>query len=129
MEVKIEKQKDGSFIAYSENVPGLVAIGTGDTVKEAKEDFLNSLEEVSEFMTEEEKAEKISVPVFHFDISSLFEYYKVINVSAFAKFVGINASLLRQYKQGNTYVSDKQIARIEEGIHRLGQELCELRLN
>lgn len=129
MEVKIEKQEDGSYIAYNTGVDGMVAIGTGNSVKEAKEDFENSLMEMAEDMTEEERKKLITVPEYHFDISSLFEYYKVINMSAFAKMVGINDTLLRQYKKGNTYISDKQLNKIEQGIHNLGKELCELRLN
>jgi len=129
MEVRIEKQNDGTYIAYSVNVRGLSCIGTGDTVAEAKEDFANSLEELAEDMTAEEKERLITKPVFHFDISSLFEYYKVINVSAFAKIIGMNDTLLRQYKKGNTYISDKQLSKIENGIHKLGQELCALQLS
>lgn len=129
MEVRIEKQADGTYIAYNVGVKGLVAIGTGDTVAEAKEDFINSLQEAAEDMTDEKKARLITTPVFHFDISSLFEYYKVINVSAFARLIGMNDALLRQYKKGNTYISDSQIGRIEEGIHSLGKELCELKLS
>lgn len=128
MDVRIEKQEDGSYIAYSNNVPGIVAIGTGDTVSEAKDDFMNTLDELAEDMTEEEKSEKITAPVFHFDLSSLFEYYKVINVSAFARMFGMNDTLLRQYKKGNTYVSDAQVARIEDNIHKLGAELASLKL-
>ncbi len=131
MEVRIEKQNDGSYIAYNTGDEKFVIIGTGDTVSEAKEDFFNSIEETKESYEEEglsvPEALK-EVPNFHFDISSLFEYYKVLNVSAFAKIVGINATLLRQYKQGNTYISDKQIEKIESGIHKLGKELCELKL-
>lgn len=129
MDVRIEKQEDGTYIAYNTGVPGLVAIGTGETVAEAKEDFSNSLDEMAQDMTEEEKGRLITNPVFHFDVSSLFEYYKVINVSAFARVLGMNDTLLRQYKQGNTYISDKQLSKIENGIHALGKELCELRLN
>lgn len=128
MEVRIELQNDGTFIAYNVGSDDMVAIGTGDTVEEAKADFYNSLEELAETMTQEEKSRLITEPVFHFDISSLFEYYKVINVAAFAKLVNINANLLRQYKMGKTYISDKQIAKIEDGIHNLGKELCELKL-
>lgn len=128
MEVRIEKQTDGSYIAYNVEVEGMVAIGTGETVTEAKEDFANSLEEMAEDMTEEEKASLITAPTYHFDISSLFEYYNVINISAFARMFGMNDTLLRQYKKGDTYISDKQIERIERGIHKLGKELCELKL-
>lgn len=129
MEVRIEKQADGSFTAYSVGVPGIVAIGTGLSVREAKADFENSLEEIAEDMSPAERAAIITTPEYHFDISSLFEYYKVINISAFAKRLGMNDTLLRQYKQGNTYISDKQLDKIESGIHTLGRELCELRLS
>ncbi len=132
MEVRIEKQNDGSYIAYNTGDEKFVIIGTGETVAEAKEDFFNSIEETKETYEEEGLAIPEALnekPNFHFDLSSLFEYYKVINVSAFAKIVGINATLLRQYKQGNTYVSDKQIEKIETGIHQLGKELCELKLS
>lgn len=129
MEVRIEKQADGSYIAYNVGVSGMVAIGTGNSVAEAKEDFANSLEEMAEDMTDEERATLITEPVYKFDISSLFEYYKVINVSAFAKLIGMNDTLLRQYKKGGVYISDNQIGRIEKGIHSLGKELCELRLS
>ncbi len=128
MEVRIEKQSDGSYIAYNVGVKGMVAIGTGESVAEAKRDFENSLEEMAEDMTAEEKEAMISTPVYRFDISSLFEYYKVINMSAFARMIGMNDTLLRQYKKGDTYISENQIEKIESGIHRLGKELCAVTL-
>lgn len=52
----------------------------------------------------------------------------MINMTAFARSIGINASLLRQYKNGGTYVSDTQLKRIEDGLHALGEELARLKL-
>lgn len=69
-----------------------------------------------------------NVPDYKFDLSSLFEYYKMINVSAFARFVGINDTLMRQYRKGNTYISDAQLRKIEDGIHKLGHEFSRLQL-
>lgn len=128
MEVRIEKQKDGTYIAYNVGVPGLVAIGTGESVREAKEDFNASLVELAEDMTDDERERLMTVPEFHFDISSLFEYFNVINVTAFARMIEMNAALLRQYKIGNTYISDKQLEKIEAGIRSLGKELESIRL-
>lgn len=65
---------------------------------------------------------------FRFDISSLFEYYSMFNVSALARYLGINDSLMRQYRSGAAQISDKQLEKIEAGIHRLGSELAALRL-
>ena len=38
--VSIEKQEDGSYIAYNTNMSGCTIIGTGDSVAAAKKDFL-----------------------------------------------------------------------------------------
>lgn len=129
--VSIEKQEDGSYIAYNTNGDGYTLIGTGETVKDAKTDFLNSMKEIKEL---EEEDQKISNPIlsaepeFKFDLSSLFEYFSMLNVSAFARFLGINETLMRQYKKGNTYISDIQLQKIENGIHKLGAEFSKLKL-
>ena len=41
--VSIEKQEDGSYIAYNTNMSGCTIIGTGDSVAAAKKDFLESM--------------------------------------------------------------------------------------
>lgn len=131
MKVSIEKQSDGTYIAYNTTGEKVQLIGTGNTVKEAKEDFFNSLEEVKETYTElgDEMPECLAEAIdFRFDISSLFEYYSMFNVSALGRYLGINDSLMRQYRKGDTPISDKQLEKIEAGIHRLGVELAALRL-
>lgn len=131
MKVKIEKQSDGSYIAYNTTGDNLQLIGSGDTVAEAREDFMNSIEEMVASYCEEGEAVPAALteaPEFLFDVGSLFEYYSVINVSAFARMVGINDSLMRQYKRGGAYISDAQLGKIEDGIHQLGQEFSSLRL-
>ena len=128
--VNIEKREDGSFIAY--NIGGEAAyIGTGSTVSEAKEDFFNTLQETRDFNKDngfQDDDILKGVPVFKFDLASLFEYYNFFNVTALAKIIGISSSLMRQYKSGNTSISEKQLSKIETGIHRLGNELATLRL-
>lgn len=131
MNVTIEKQKDGTYIAYNTDESDVTLIGTGDTVTEAKDDFFNSMQETIEACKESGISVPQSLeeePVFKFDVSSLFEYYNMINVSAFARYLGINEALLRQYKKGNTYISESQLKRIEEGIHTLGNEFSRLKL-
>jgi hypothetical protein len=130
MKVSIEKQSDGTYIAYNTTGEKVMLIGTGDTVKEAKDDFFNSIEEVkATYGPNEVMPSCLSEPVeFHFDISSLFEYYNIFNVSALARYLGINDSLMRQYRKGDTPISDKQLEKIETGIHRLASELAALRL-
>lgn len=129
--VSIEKQEDGSYIAYNTNVDGYTLIGTGNTVAAAKEDFNNSMKGVAE--VEKERLGYVpdvfsNEPEFKFDLASLFEYYSMINVSALARFLGINDALMRQYKKGDTYISDAQLRKIQDGIHQLGNEFSRLQL-
>lgn len=131
MKVSIEKQSDGSYIAYNTTGDHITLIGTGDTVHEAKEDFFNSIEEVKESYADlgDPVPECLSESIeFHFDLSSLFEYYSMLNVSALGRYLGINDSLMRQYRNGSAQISDRQLEKIETGIHRLGTELAALRL-
>ena len=131
MNVTIEKQKDGTYIAYNTEDSEFSLIGAGNSVSEAKDDFFNSIQEIIEtFAMEGEDIPELlnSDPEFKFDLASLFEYYSMINVSAFARYVGINDALMRQYKKGNTYISESQLQKIEQGIHTLGREFASLRL-
>ena len=131
MNVTIEKQNDGSYIAYNPDEKEFSLIGVGSTVAEAKEDFFNSIQETIDTLTEigETIPDALtSTPDFSFDLSSLFEYYDFLNVSALARFLGFNETLMRQYKRGNTYISDKQLGKIEVGIHKIGAELNALKL-
>lgn len=131
MNVSIEKQSDGTYIAYNTTGDHCTLIGTGNTVKEAKDDFFNSIAEVRESYQERGDfmpVELTETPEFRFDITSLFEYFSMFNVSALARYLGINDSLMRQYRSGAAQISDKQLEKIEAGIHRLGLELAALRL-
>ena len=131
MKVSIEKQSDGSYIAYNTTLDKVQLIGTGDTITEAKEDFFNTIEEVKDSYTElgDEMPACLAEDVeFRFDLSSLFEYYPMINVSALGRYLGINPGLMRQYKKGDTPISDAQLKKIEAGIRRLGSELAALSL-
>ena len=131
LSITIEKQGDGTYIAYNTNDDSVTLIGIGRTVSEAKDDFFNSMHETIEACKESGIDIPQSLneePVFKFDISSLFEYYKMINVSAFARYLGINDVLMRQYKAGNTYISETQLKKIEDGIHSIGREFTRLKL-
>ena len=127
----IERGKDGKFGIFTPDINSTI-IGEGNTVEEAKADFENSVQEVFQFY----KEDGIALPdelkdiqfVYKYDIASLFSYYDWINISKLARKAGISPSLMHQYKMGNTYISEKQIDKIENTLHSLGNELAAIKL-
>jgi len=127
----IERGKDGTYGIFTPDINSTI-IGEGNTVEEAKKDFENSVREIFQFY----KEDGIALPdelkdiqfVYKYDIASMFNYYDWINVSKFARKAGINPTLMRQYKMGNTYISEKQIVKIENTLHTLGNELAAIKL-
>ena len=77
-------------------------------------------------MKELKKEEGVTLPEiefdFRFDVGSFFDYYP-IDVTAFAKYIGMNASLLRQYVTGLRDPKEETIRRIREGIDKLSRDL------
>jgi len=65
---------------------------------------------------------------YKYDIASILAHFGVFDTSALAKRLGINASLLRQYKGGLAKAGVKQREKIEKGLHDLGRELLLVKL-
>ena len=127
----IERGKDGTFGVFTPDINSTI-IGEGNTVEEAKSDFENSVLEIIQFY----KEDGIDLPdelkdiqfVYKYDVASMFDYYDWINVSKFARKAGINPSLMRQYRMGETYISENQLGKIERTLHSLGNELAAIKL-
>lgn len=126
----IEASSTG-FGIYGENFP---VTAYGNSIDEAKKD----LESVISSMINFYKKEGIPIPkvynngqlsfVFQYDIASIFNHFGVLDISAMAKRINMNPSLLRQYKTGKALASDKQKKKIENGLHTLGNELLQIKL-
>ena len=127
----IERGKDGAFGVFTPEINSTI-FGAGETVAEAKNDFENSVKEVIEAYAEhgDELPEELKGIkfIYKYDIASMFDYYDWINVSQFAKKAGINASLMRQYRMGKTYISENQTKKIQTTLHSLGKELLSVKL-
>ncbi len=122
----IEFGRDGSFGIFTPDLESTI-IGNGNSVAEAKADFEEGAKELIFSYTEAgipipKELQNLSFD-YQYDIPSFFNYYSMINASGFARFIGMNPTLLLQYKMGRAYISEKQIKRIEEGIHELGNML------
>ena len=117
----IEKGEDGLFSVYTEGIPG--AYGGGLTEQEAKDDFTEQLEEQAEFHFERTGL----YPEWHnnytieysYNLTGFFMAFPFINASEFAKAVGVNPSLMRQYKNGLAFASEKQRQSIQQAYEEI----------
>ena len=68
--------------------------------------------------------------VFSMDVLSFLEYYSgILSKSGLQRITGINQKQLGHYASGLSKPRAKQRARIEAGLHRLGEELLSIRFD
>ncbi|MFU8845095.1 MAG: hypothetical protein ACNA7V_14935, partial [Bacteroidales bacterium] len=65
---------------------------------------------------------------FEIDFKQFFQNYKILNAKFLADKIGMNSTLLSQYVQGHKKPSEAQTEKILNGIHQIGQELCDINL-
>ena len=126
----IEKDKTG-YGAFTDNT-STVLIGEGPTVEDAKADLMACYREIIDMYNED------GIPLpddlkdlefeYKYDISAMFNVFDFLNISKFAKKVGISPGLMRHYKVGDTYISTKQAHKIQEGLHQIGREFLSVSL-
>lgn len=126
--VIVEKTGTG-FSAYTKEVEGLATIG--DNLSELKRNFNEVLHYHVEYL--QEKGENVTtndfITNYVLDLEQFFEYFNVINKSAFAEhYAGINQSLFRQYTKKLAPLSDDKMLQISRGLHKLADELSDLTL-
>ncbi|MBR1688081.1 MAG: pilus assembly protein HicB [Prevotella sp.] len=96
--------------------------GYGGTAREAMADTELSVQEYKELKAEEGKEFPNVEFDFRFDVGAFFDYYP-IDVTAFAKYIGMNASVLRQYVTAIRQPKQEAIDKIRNGIEKLSRDL------
>ena len=128
--VIIEKDSEG-FSAFSEGL-STVLHGSGASVQEAREELLAGYRDLLEYYAE--KGEPVPAEFrdlefeYKYDISAMFNVFDFLNASKFAEWIGISPSLMRHYKSGDTYISQKQAKKIESALHEIGREFLSFSL-
>ncbi len=122
----VEKNSEGWYGVYCKDIPGVT--GFAPTEEEAIEDFKIAIQEaLSDYLDEEgnypEWYDADAEYKLLYDLATFFDSFRFINISEFAKEVGINESLMRKYKTGAAFASPKQKARIQKGYNRLLERL------
>lgn len=126
--VIIESGADGRFSAYAPDMRN-VPMGTGATVEETVQDFLACIGEMREVYREDGRPVPDELEAdfdFRYDVSSLFAAFPFLNVSRTAEALGINASVMRRYVCAGGRITPARKQAIEDGIHRIGEQLCQV---
>ena len=128
----VEMWDDKTISVYVPDFDGFSLNGQGNTVEEAKQALMQAVDDYKSMLSETGKEIPAALSDIEFeykyDIASFFECFKFISVSTFAKYAGINPSLMRQYKQRIAFASEAQKSKIEEAIHRAGSEMLAVHL-
>ena len=117
----IEKSEDGGYGIHTPSVNGL--FGYGLTEDEAKESLQEALDSQLEYFDETGKEIPEPLTGDKYDLSAFFKSFPFINVSAFAKEVGINPSLMRKYKERLAFAGDKQKVIIQNRFNDIIKKL------
>lgn len=105
------------------------------TVGKNREEVTNNLKDcLVDFLAHEGKENNVWKNVkieeigfsYQYDLTAFFDIFKSLKISAIAEMAGLNASLLRQYAKGLTFASEKQVAKIQEAVRKLGKELMQV---
>lgn len=124
----VERSKDGLYSIYSDERIGRDCFGGyGESVAEAKKDFLVSVQEAIENAIKDGFDD---VPVFEavnvqfkYDIPSFFNYFDFFNVSKFATYAGVNESRMRAYKSGTAFPGEKTTKKILKAVQTIVREM------
>ena len=61
-----------------------------------------------------------------YDLTALFDKFGYLKISSLAEIAEINPALLRQYASGVKHPSAKQAKKLEQAIHKIGNELSKV---
>lgn len=121
---------DGQYSAHLPELPGCITIGR--SLKEIED----NMAEIVPFHIEGQREASGEVATvfdgeytftYKLSIEALLNYYSgIFTKAALSRITGINERQLWHYAAGISNPRPKQRKRIEEGLHKLGQELISL---
>jgi predicted RNase H-like HicB family nuclease len=127
--VRIEPSET-NYSAYIENIDGIVV--TGKSIGEIK----TKMNEAIHVYMDACKELNCDVPVelqgdfdlaFKMDVKSLLEFYNgIFSKSGLERITGINQKQLWHYASGNRRPRPEQALKLEQALHKLGEELISI---
>lgn len=130
MKVKaiIERGMDGIYSVYMDDDNFDFGLnGQGNSVNEAKAEFIAVYEELKDMYKEEGKDIPILEFEYIFDVASFLDYFSnVLSKSGLEKITGVNQKQLWHYAAGKRNPSRETILKIQNGLHKLAEDLSQV---
>lgn len=128
----IIEQTENNYAAYIEGIDGIVA--TGHSVDEIKTKMIEAID----LYVETCKDMDLEIPkellgdynlIFKMDTKSMLAfYYGIFTKAGLSRLTGINQKQLWHYASGVSNPRPAQKVKIENALHKLGEELLAVRL-
>ena len=126
----IEIGNDGTYSVYvdlTDNTLNYGIHGSGDTAKEAIEDFKNSYAEMKELYLEMNKHFVEAAFEYHYDVQSFLNYYTTyFSLAGLSRLTGIHQGQLSHYVNGTRNPSKQTVQRIDSSIHSFAKNLSQV---
>ncbi len=123
---------DGNYSAHLPLLPGCITVGA--SLKEVEE----NMSEIIPFHIEGQKLNGGDILeifegeyelIYKLSVEAMINYYSgIFTKAALSRITGINERQLWHYAAGLRKPRSRQRKRIEEGLHRVGEELISLKL-
>ena len=128
VKVIIERGTDGFYSVYMDDDRFDFGLnGQGDTVQEAKDDFLTAYQEIKELREEEGEEMPVLEYNFEYDVDSFLNYYSgILSKSGLERVTGINQKQLWHYASGKRKPTRATVLKIQEGLHSLAKDLMQV---
>ena len=128
IKVIIERGTDGLYSYFMDNDSFDFALnGQGNSVEEAKKEFLSAYREIQEIYQEEGKITPKFEFEYEYDVPSFLSYYSnILSLAGFHRLTGINQSQLSQYVNGYRKPGPKTAKKIETSLHRFAEEMSQV---
>lgn len=128
VKVAIERGTDGTYSAYiPDNKLPFGCIGEGNSVAQAKEDFMAGVQDMKRIFDREGKNFPAVEFRFCYDTSSFLNYYaSAFSLAGLERITGINQRQLSHYANGVRKPSPNTIAKIEKSLKEFAAELSQV---
>ena len=126
----IEIGKDGTYSVYvdlEDNTLNYGIHGTGDTVKDAVEDFASAYEAMKELYRQKGKEFVVASFEYHYDMASFLQFYSTyFSLAGLSRMTGIHQGQLSRYVNGTLNPSKRTIQRIDNRVRDFANNLSQV---